>query len=502
MRAKLENMNKRQEFLFVTAFFTILVFGILIGFGTITSGFHLVDDHTFMRYKESMEIYGKSVRDTILGEWEFDFKERFRPLYYPSRVLLACIFKDNYFALSLYRGLETVFTFVVAYYVGRKLKCTKGYSLAFSLVILMGPQSAIWWKLGPQELTGTWLVGLVFLCLLHWRETKKWIWNLLGILLVFVVSLYKESYAVLIPAVMLFYLYTELEGKEVNILSIIDAIKKNIISLLALGLFLLFEAWMMVFGIGIASTSYAGVDTSLGLWYYIKMFLNNFRLHLRIGQYGFWVLAIMLIYKGHLWHAIRKYAWQLFLACIIILPQFIVYARSGLEERYVIPWIYGVAFFFVVVLCKDVELKGKPRKYYNIALGGLIALNFVLTCYEADVFAHRGRSLQAVLSELEEISDEDTKILTAFEPYEEPGMTLSVWGELYGRPHVYIIRNGEFFDRWGSTAGDIVDYDEIDIVLMYDESHRHYKMAPVKPNLDFGEFEVTQYGTLKMAVRR
>lgn len=495
-------MSKKKEFLYVTIFFTILVFGVLIGFGTITSGFHLVDDHTFMRYKESMEVYGRSVMSTIQGEWEFDFRERFRPLYYPSRVLLACIFSDNYFALSIYRGLETVFTFVVAYYVGRKLKCSKLYSLAFSLVILMGPQSAIWWKLGPQELTGTWLVGLSFLCLLHWRETKKWIWNVIGIFLTFVVALYKESYAVLIPAVMLFYLYTELDGTEITIKNIMDAIKKNIVSLLILGLFLLFEAYMMVFGVGIASTSYAGVDTSLGLWYYIKMFLNNFRLHLRIGQYGFWVLAILLIYGKRLWKSVCKYAWQLFFACIIILPQFIVYAKSGIEERYVIPWIYGVAFFFVVVLSRDEELKEKQRKYYNIALGALIALNFILTCYEADVFAHRGRCLQIVLAELKEVSDEETKILTAFDPYEEPGITFSVWGELYGRPHVYVIRDGAFFDRWGVGGGDIVDYSEIDIVLMYDESHRHYKMAPVKPNLDFNEFEITQYGTLKMAVRK
>lgn len=500
MKFKLKAINKKKEFLFVTLFFSILVFGVLIGFRTITSGFKLVDDQMLIRYVYNMEVQGRSVWSVIREELAFDFNERFRPLYYPTRVFLAFLFRDDFVALSILRGLETVFAFIVTYYVGRKLKCSIGYSLVFALVILMGPQSAIWWKLGPQELAGTWLIGLIMLCLLQWRENGKQIWNILGIVLVIVVSLYKESFAILIPAIMLFYVYTELADEKITFLSVVNAIRKNIWSLLALGIFLLFEAAMMVFWVGTDSTSYAGVDLSLGLWFYIKMFLNNFRLHLRLGQYAIWVLLIFCIYRNR-WQTIQKYIWQLFYACVIVLPQFVIYAKCGIEERYVIPWIYGVAFFFIIVLCKDENLKDKRRKYYNIALGALIGVNFILTCYEADIFAYRGRNFQNVLDKVMEISDEDTKILAAFEPYGESGFTVTIWGEVVGRPHVYVDQNGECFDRWQIGAGEIVPFEEIDIVLMYDESHRHYQMAPVDPPYDFSDFTITEYGTLKMAVR-
>lgn len=45
-------MNRRREAFGVWGFFTVLVFGVVIGMGTLTSGFHLVDDWELARYTD------------------------------------------------------------------------------------------------------------------------------------------------------------------------------------------------------------------------------------------------------------------------------------------------------------------------------------------------------------------------------------------------------------------------------------------------------------------
>lgn len=45
LNEKIENIGKKREFLIVFLFSVLMVFGVLLGMGTLTSGYHLVDDH-------------------------------------------------------------------------------------------------------------------------------------------------------------------------------------------------------------------------------------------------------------------------------------------------------------------------------------------------------------------------------------------------------------------------------------------------------------------------
>ena len=52
---------KKNDFVIVSIFFAILVFSLLLGTGTITSGWHMVDDHEFLEYQIEMSRPGGNV---------------------------------------------------------------------------------------------------------------------------------------------------------------------------------------------------------------------------------------------------------------------------------------------------------------------------------------------------------------------------------------------------------------------------------------------------------
>ena len=289
----------RKEIICSIIFFTCIIFGILLGFGTITSGLHMVDDHEFWRFNVYLDE-GQNLMDMIRERLKGDMSWRFRPLYYPIRLIVSAIFGTNLVLMSVLKGLETVFACVIIYFIARKLKCTPVYSILTVFFVLAGSQSSIWWKLGPQELTCTWMFGLGILFLLIWRENKKAVFNVLSIFFVFIATLYKESYVALIPTVMLIYIYFDMDGKQITWKNYWNAVRNNIGSVIALALIILFEAYMILFVVGAGNVSYISADDTTTLWFYVKMFLNNFRLHLRVGQQGFYVIALIIIFRKEL----------------------------------------------------------------------------------------------------------------------------------------------------------------------------------------------------------
>ena len=100
--------------------FCAIAFAILIGKGTLFSGFHYVDDHEFTEMEFLLEDQHWSVLRTI-GSWlAYDFTRRFRPLYYILRVLTVAVFGINTTAISICRGFIAAITMTVLYHLGRR----------------------------------------------------------------------------------------------------------------------------------------------------------------------------------------------------------------------------------------------------------------------------------------------------------------------------------------------------------------------------------------------
>ena len=149
-------MSRKREYIITFFSFFILVFAILFATGTITSGWHLVDDHEFVRYSLSMKE--GSWLSCLQNVLRVDFASRFRPLYHVLRVSMVAVLGTNLIAWSVLKAGETVLAMFLLYLCARQLKCNIFLAVLFSLTVMVGPQSVVWWKLGPQE-----CVGMIFL---------------------------------------------------------------------------------------------------------------------------------------------------------------------------------------------------------------------------------------------------------------------------------------------------------------------------------------------------
>lgn len=497
MRLKID--ERKKEFLQALLVFSVVVFGILWICGPLTSGLHMVDDHEFLRFTIEMEEDGKSIWELMKQEVRRDGAWRFRPLYYPIRVIQTVLFGTNLFAMTFGKGIEAVLTCMLIYYVARELQCNRKYAYTATAMILAGPQAAVCWKLGTPELTATWVFALSIYWLLQYRKNRKPIYHVGIWLCMLFCTLYKENYVLLIPLIMLIYLYLGMEGKEVTWKNLWGAIREYFPVEMALAILAAADLLYIVFNVGVSTGGYVGVDSNLSLWFYIKVFLNNFRLHLRIGQYGFFVFGLLLLFRKQLIEICKKHVWEILITFVIILPQMVMFAKTGLEERYVIPWVYGFTYFFVIVLGQQSRLEGKTRKIYQWLLGILVVVNLILTCYEARYFAYRGEGIEQMLETVEELADEDTKILSAFAPYDESDKTTSYWFHMRGRDDIYVYRDGECTDWYRDGKGDTISLDEIDIVMTYNDKDRHFVE---EADIDFSEFEITDYNTMRIAVRK
>ena len=62
---KIENINKRTEFVLILIISLGVVLGITLGLSTMTSGFHLVDDHEFLEWTYGVQMQGENTFSMI-----------------------------------------------------------------------------------------------------------------------------------------------------------------------------------------------------------------------------------------------------------------------------------------------------------------------------------------------------------------------------------------------------------------------------------------------------
>ena len=147
MNEKLIKMTKGKEALLVVFLSALLVFGITAGIGTLTCGWHLIDDHEFLRWFYELKFEGRKLTDMI-REWIIrDLDWRYEPLYYTNRILSCALFGINLEYYSILKSVEVFLSCILLYYCGRLMGGGKVNSFLFAAVSLTGYQSASW---GPN----------------------------------------------------------------------------------------------------------------------------------------------------------------------------------------------------------------------------------------------------------------------------------------------------------------------------------------------------------------
>ncbi|MCI8985542.1 MAG: hypothetical protein HFI60_06265 [Lachnospiraceae bacterium] len=495
---RLEKLDGRAEAILVWGFFSVLVFGVVLGMGTLTSGFHLVDDWEFAKYVDWMTLEGRSVADCLREAVGYDLTMRFRPLYYINRVLMAAVFGVNLTAMSVIKAAEIVAAFVLLYYCARRMRCNMVYAALFSLTVLTGYQSAVWWKLGPQESYDIMMFALGFWLMLKWLRTGRRWYATASVGAFFLMSIYKEPFILLLPFVGLYVLYEEMTGKKVTLSALWAAIRRRLPFLMALGLMFAAEMFLIVFVIGTNNYSYVGLDESVTLEQYAQAWALAAHTDLKwYVRFGWLFILLFLTY----WEHAKKLGWEILLAFSIILPQCVSYSKTAMTERYLLPAVLGFAFFFVIVGCNFRPLSGKRRIAYVLCLFLMLAAHGRVVLREAAYFTYRGESIRTMMdSTLALVKGTDKKVLSCFAPNLEGNRTMYYWFRLQGYDEVFYWEEEEkkINRSFGPREDEQAAFEEIDVIVMYNRDDRHWCY---EPSLDLSGFTEKVCGTITMYVR-
>ncbi len=504
---KIESMNKKWELLIVLGLSFLMVFGVVLGLGTLTSGYHLVDDHQILEWTYQMEREGQSVWEIILRELKNDFTIRFRPLYIITHILKVKLFGIDLIYHALVKAFEVVISCVFLYYSGRLMGATRVSSFLFAALSLLGYQAPAWWKLGTHEIQGTMLFAVGWFCMLKWLKEEKKKWAAASIIIFFLMCNYKESYILLAPFLMLYVIYNEIKKRkqQFRFKELWICIKANIGYLIALGVVFVIPLIIITFFVGVNKYDKVGLDASIPLQIYWDALKDAFATDLK-WYVRFTVVFVMILLTY--WEELKKLWKEILLTVAFLLPQFVIYGQAGIKERYILPCSIGFAFFFVIIILNWRPISGKRRTVYVLSLLLLLAAHGRVTLREADYFRYRGESVTAMLETVMEMSEGKTNVLSCLRPNEEGNLTINYWMKVHGYDNVYYWTEDEkiinqvcdrnFIYKYSEEQQKEQDFDDMDIVVMYNKEDRHWCYDP---SLDLSDFTEIKSGTLNIYLR-
>lgn len=475
-----QKMKKANEVIVAGVVSFIYVFSVLLFTGTLFSGYHLIDDHEILRYATAFHD-GSYTWKTILTTGIFDyFSEgiRFRPLYTTLRLIRSWLFGTNYIAWYITVGMEVVFCLVLAYCIVRKMRGGVLQACLVSMLIVTGEQSEIWWRLGPQEPTGLFLCLLCMLTIQLYEEKPRLSRGLGVVVSSFFMAASKESFTILLPSMGLFCIACDFLGSHYN--SLWEGIKKTFIKnvWIFLGMFMIFciNIYVIVYRVGLLSIGYAGIDREAGVPGYIAMIRGMLKwdsLKVYEGILGVSVILLLISLIGG-WRkkqqiekifSVKKMGKLLMGLTMlsIIAGQMVLYAKSGMSVRYLIP--ASVGFSFLVFYIMFSEMTNKYCRGVLMAVGYLSLVFLYLTAWQdGKDFSVQGRQLHDCFATVEKELEKDDSIIICID--EETENSFALYADInLGMKYVYSWEEKGFYSLSGVDR-ELGSFEEAECIIL------------------------------------
>lgn len=413
-------MNKN-----LTALILFFVFwsSFVILTGTLTSGFHFTDDHEIITINKNIHDNGlfNATKSTIRD----DLTMRFRPFYFLHKIIIVKLFGTNFLLWSIYNAILAIFTsfflFLFIYRQGYKFI----HALIFPFITLIGAQSAIWWRLGPNETIGLFLLSasLFFLANSIFGGQKYQL--LISAIFIVLASLSKESFTIFIPAYILILLWFKWQRHTYN--SVADFVRSNIIFIICLLVVLAIEFFIIIFVVGTHKIGYAGIDNSFSVSKYLTFVYS----HLQHNKYTYLIFfgLFLLLHDIKSWKINRNidlrkgvpYFSNVIILMAIILPQYLLYNKSEIYERYLLPLNLGLSFFVIFLAEKIYASENISLLLKRAYILFIIIVTFIFLKNDAvpnaKVFAKEGIYTNKFLSSIIANTKTDDSILVVLNDY-------------------------------------------------------------------------------------
>ena len=475
----IKKLSKEQIILIVVVLFIFPA--ILLTTGTISSGWHFTDDHETVMLVEQKIESGVPFWQAFWRAYLIDITHRWRPAYWFLRVLGAYVFGANYVMHNLFLCVVGMITYLLLYGTARNFMCSPAFAHLFAGIAVLGRQYEIWFRIANQE-----NAGLFFLSICLWIISKQYKDNLFSrkkydVLLLasaIICSLIKESFFLLLPGIVLFRLALEgitIEGRWKKwILLLIRRCLFWIPALLAFA----WSAYMIVFYVGTAPIDYAGVDLDEGwqqtLWNIMRMRGESLEDFVDIT-----ILCTLFLLGGVVLSVIKRrkisalYVLCGFLGAYIVIGQIVLYAKSGMWDRYLVPFAVGYGFIFIILTEKLLFNKYVRAVYGIILVLFLISRIYISIAGGAIPYAEEGRQIQAMLKYTIQESSEDSDILISLGE-RETNLAACMYLEDGNRNRVYFCENDDIMfwhDNTDSKVEGPVQIDWTVLILDSDEDN-------------------------------
>ena len=310
------------------------------------SGYHLRDDHQQIHMYTEL-VSGKSISNLSIDYITQDLKTRLRPLMMIELVLRTSIFGVSFLPQFILRCIEATLATLLGLKIGRQLGFTWTESFYAIGLTLIGSSTMIWFLLGIPEALGFLLFLSAITLMLKDASKGHTGSRILSILCLLLATTTKESFILVIPA---FVIWRWFGSSYFSNQSLTKSIRRRWPDDAILTLIMLSELFWIRNHIHISDLGTYGVDP-IGITHISSYLKSSCQLFFS-GGIGIG-LGVLL---GTTWLYGKKDAPQqktfplyaiVLIACLIIGPQIILYAKSGIFERYLIPARWGAALLLM-----------------------------------------------------------------------------------------------------------------------------------------------------------
>jgi Dolichyl-phosphate-mannose-protein mannosyltransferase len=426
----------RGKFLLPLLVLTLIWISIFHASGIIHAGFnYFVDDHQIVLSNQKYLSFNDIILEPFTSLFSSTPKSRFRPLYDVFIRLFAQIYglsSESWYLSSL---TITILTTGIFYLIGIFQKFSYLEASGFAALIVFGQQSATYTRFGTPETTATFLVALAILCAsFNLRNQQiQFILDFLFVIFALSAALNKEACILLLPALVFFKIWNL---SNHNSIDLSQAFTKNrvVASFISIGfvIFIFYIRSNQINGPG-----YAGIDhQTLSIEHLIDSLTGN-------GAIFGSAFLTNLIYLSK--YRDRKIgAFYVFIALAIV-PQLIIYNKTGMFWHYVLPAAIGVAWLTFY----PIHQIGKKSIVASQVVSGIvlvvIVLQIIFTSNYFKEVANRVGSIQSLIADVSNCVERKDLFAIVGNPYTDSEILDSfkiIADRVINRERVYLATYG------------------------------------------------------------
>ncbi|MCX6272520.1 MAG: hypothetical protein NTU44_15145 [Bacteroidetes bacterium] len=419
---------------FPVFFFTSFWFLLLFLTGTLNSGLHFTDDHILFSIQKM--IHDQGIKAAILSRLDANMHVRFSPVSTIDKIPLTILFGTNAMVWSYYHLLLTILTSLFLFKASGNIGISRFHGYILCFMVQIGEQSAIIWRLSTGEILGMlFFSASLFFLSGGFSGKRKQINQLLSVILLILSSLSKESFILLIPSYVLSLLWFDTYFNQKRLWS---SFCNNLLIISIVLIIFVAELWIIFYQIGLNNMQYAGIDQGKGL---IKVARDSFYLFRRsnilyIVLFGGFLMilnyaaSLKVENRIVLYRQIKQLLWGLLFMMVLVFPQYYLYNKSGLYERYLLPMMLGFAFPIILTM-ESFPKKGIRAAITRYAFTTAILL-IILFHLKTEVipmatrFASEGRSTRELILSIQVHTCQSDSLLVIVDPIDNYEWTQSL----------------------------------------------------------------------------